>query len=115
MPARNLPPADRLPIGSRVEIIPHQRDSSWPGGVGVIVEIKPEFGGYLVRHPSPGPNKTIDLGWCWDEVTPARPWWRRWLRRRYPRPVDVKEWRLTITWGVDPWLLTIQWGRRPGC
>jgi len=77
------PPAERLPIGSKVEIVPHQRDSSWPGGVGEIIEICPDSGGYMVRHSTRG--GPIALGWCWDEVRPARPWWKRLWQPKPPR------------------------------
>lgn len=70
--------AGALPVGTKVEIVPHQPDSTWPGGVGTIVEICPQQGGYLVQHPAG------TCGWCWDEVVRARPWWKR-LLSKHPK------------------------------
>lgn len=74
------------PVGTKVEIVPHDADSTWPGGVGTIVEICPDKGGYWVEHTMPD-GRVQKFGWCWDEVRVARPWWKR-LLAKHPKRED---------------------------
>lgn len=63
---------ERYKEGTKVEIVPRGRKPSWPGGVGTVVHVSEEYGGYTVRQQD---GKTHN--WCWDEVVPARSWWSR--------------------------------------
>ncbi len=46
-----------------------------PGRMGIVVEHKPENGGYLVYHPRR--DQHGPFGWSYGEVEPYRTWWVR--------------------------------------